>query len=123
VKQAKLPMGAVEQGQVWHPGGQTHSVSELRMKADKLMCAGDWEEGRLLHNLLDHATKAGGVADMEEELDEAREDLREAEKQVRDAEYAVAEARRLLSKLGDSIEDEKLAALLGEVDDLLAEVA
>ena len=123
MKQTKLPMGAVEKGQTWHPGGQTHNLPELRMKADKLMCNGAWEEGKLLHNLLDHATKAGGVADMEEELDEAREDLLEAEKQLRDAERAVASARHLLSKLGDLIEDEKAAALLGEVDDLLAEVA
>lgn len=127
--QSKLPIGAVEGKQVWVPGSLTWSVADIRAHADRLMCNGSWTEGKLLHTLLDQALKVGGIDTVAAELDEANEELRTAERDLRRAENAVEDARQLLDKVvaaltddGKPVDRQAVLALVGEVDDVLADV-
>lgn len=83
----------------WMGEGLTRTaVADLRTKADQMTCNGQFDEGKLLHKLLDIA----GRGELEYELEEAQSELRSKERDLEHAEDAV---RRVQERLEQFKED------------------
>lgn len=96
-----------------HAGLSGGALADLRMKADKLMCNGQFDAGKLLHKLLDTAGKGERLIELQDELEEATSELRTKE---RDLEYAEDAARRVQQRLDQFKED-----FMGALDELVDE--
>jgi hypothetical protein len=112
-------------GPVLYTNGTTSvPVANLRMKADRLICNGQGEEGRLLHLLLDNATADERMKGLEEELDDAKEEARDAEKELEESREHASGARDLLRAFmrahRDSLTGEQ-ATTLEAVEDRLGD--
>lgn len=71
-------------------------VADLRMEADRLVCNGLGQEGRLMHLLLDNATVGDTLKELEEDLTDTKEELRDTEQELDESRGHVDEARDLL---------------------------
>lgn len=81
-----------------HEGLGGAAIAELRMKADKLMCNGQFDAGKLLHKMLDTAGKGERLIELQDALEEAEAELRTKE---RDLDYAEDAARRVQERLDE----------------------
>lgn len=96
-----------------HAGMDGAAVADLRMKADKLMCSGQFDEGKLLHKLLDTSKEGNRLVELQDELTEATAELRTKE---RDLDYAESSVRRVQERL-DQFKEDFMGALDELVDD------
>ena len=77
-------------------GVTTVAVEDLRAQADRMMCAGQWQEGKLLRALLATAEQVGRVESLEEELEDAQKEARDTQ---RDLDYAQDTVTRVQDRL------------------------
>lgn len=83
----------------------TLSTFDLRMRADKLLLAGHEEEGRLLHALLDFATRAQvPETERREQASDTEEELREAERRVEGLETRLSQISEMAVEAGERME-------------------
>jgi len=93
-------------------GVTTASVEDLRSRADQMICAGQWQEGKLLRTLLDTAEQVGRVESLESELEGVQKEAHDAQ---RDLDYAEETVRRVQERL-DTFK-EKFTRLLDHLQD------
>jgi chromosome segregation ATPase len=77
-------------------GVTTVAVEDLRAQADRMMCAGQWQEGKLLRALLATAEQVGRVESLEKELEDVQKEARDTQ---RDLDYAQDTVKRVQDRL------------------------
>ena len=71
-------------------------VADLRMEADRLICDGLGQEGRLMHLLLDNATVGDTLKEVRQELADTKDELRDTEEALEESRDHASGARDLL---------------------------
>lgn len=94
-----------------HEGLDGNAMADLRMKADKLMCTGEFDAGKLLHRLLNMAQSVGQVESLEEELQDVKTEAKDYE---RDLDYAKDTVTRVQKRL-----EEHRESFMHVMDELL----
>lgn len=83
---------------LWSAGTRTFQEPDLRAHADKLMLTGDFDTGKLLHDLIDSAGGATRLVELKRDLQEVQADLTRAEGIINEARRKTSVLREMLEK-------------------------